>query len=89
MQSLLKFAVLMAFCVAFALLLALAGCWLVGLLYVAVVKGAALVGPNGGIIFPWTFGADAMAFSGFGLVLGWLLGTLTWKPIWSISGRRE
>lgn len=87
MQPLLKFAALMAFCVAFALLLALAGCWLVGLLYLAIVKGVALIGPTGGIIVPWTFGVDAMAFSGLGLVLGWLLGMLASKPIWSISVR--
>lgn len=86
-QPLLKFAVTMALCIALALLLALAGCWLVGLTYVAIVKGASIAGPNGGVIFPWTFGADAMAFSALGLVLGWLLGMLAWKPIWSVSER--
>lgn len=89
MQPLLKFAALMAFCGAFALLLAFTGCWLVGVLYVTIFKGVPIVGPNGGIIFPWTFGIDAMAFCAVGLVLGWLLGMLTWKSIWSISEQRH
>jgi hypothetical protein len=87
MTTLLKFAAVMALGIALAILLALAGSFLIGSAYVLFVKRGALISTSGYLILPWTHGRDGLAFSALGFAIGGLLGMLTWKPIW-IAGSR-
>jgi hypothetical protein len=63
------------------------GSFLVGSAYVLFAQRGDPISTGGYLILPWTHGWDGLAFSGLGFVVGWILGMLTWKPIW-IAGSR-
>lgn len=77
----------MALGIAFVILLALAISFFVGSAYLIAINGSPVISPSGKIIPPWVQGADGLAASAVGFLIGWMLGMLTWMRIWAASNR--
>ncbi|KFC75901.1 hypothetical protein FG93_00041 [Bosea sp. LC85] len=87
MRPLLTFAVAMVLTITLTILLALAVSFGVGAVYVVAIKGWPLFSASGHVIPPWLWEGDVLAVNAVGLVIGAILGMLTWGPIWKVSKR--